>query len=303
MTNVIQTRIKFYRNLKDYKFVPKLTEDKKQEIVAKVDSALDKELLKLDVNTLDQNMRDYLNQFSIMSNKSNTMFITKDNVAITFFDGEHLTICAGGAGLDKTAYTRAKSLEHILSSRISLAYNDMYGYLMSDLKKIGCGLNMECDLDLHAINSLGKINQVRQNIKNLGFNLIPKNGQIFTLSTGCNLGFAESEIQDEFMKMVSKLQDLEIESAKMLASTNSDELMDKAFRSLAILQSAYLLSKDELNNRISDIRLGVNLGYIDVKENKIVDLQHLVSNKSSEFVTRNELIDLASKVKKILKGE
>ncbi len=303
MTNVLQTRVQFYRNLKDYKFVPKLTEDKKQEIISKVDTALDKELLKVDVNTFDQNMRDYLNQFNIVSNKSNTMFITKDNVAITLFDGEHLTICAGGAGLDKSAYTRAKALEHIISSKISLAYNDMYGYLMSNLKKIGCGLHFECDLDLNAINTLAKINQVRQNIKNLGFMLTPKAGQIFTLSTVCNLGFSESEIVDDFMKMVSKLQDLEIESGKMLATTNSEELMDKAFRSLATLQSAYLLAPDELNSMLSDIRLGVNLGYIDVKEEKIIDLQRLVSNKSTEYISKSELIELANKAKKILKGE
>lgn len=303
MTNVIQTRVKYFRNLKDYKFVPKLTEDKRQEIISKVDSALDKELLKLDVNALDKNMREYLSQFSMLSSKSNTMFIAKDNVAITLFDGEHLTIIAGGVGIDRSIYDRAKSLEHLLATKLNLAYNDTYGYLMSDIRKIGTGLRLECDLDLNALSSLGKINQVRQNIKNLGFALTAKYGQIFTLSTVCNLGFTESEIVDEFMKMVEKLQDLEIESAKMLATTNADALMDKAFRSLSVLKSAYLLSGEELGKRLSDIRLGLNLGYIDLKDTTLNELQRLVSNKSSEYVSKSELVELAEKVKKILKGE
>ncbi len=303
MNNVVFTKVSFFRNLKDYKFVPKLTDEKKAEIIEKIDASLDKELLKLDMNNLDSKTRDYLVSNELLNTASSTMFISKDNVVISLFNGEHLTITASNIGYDESVYLKAKTLVDILSNKISMAYNDTYGYLMSDIAKVGSGLKLECQINLHAINTIGKINQVKQNIKNLGFNLKDKSKDIYSLSTICNLGISSIELAKEFEKMINKLQDLELESAKLLASTNNDELLDKVQRSLAILGSAHIMDYQELSMHISNLRLGLNLGYIDLPLDSIIKLEEKVRVKNSDFVTKSELISLADSVAKIIKGE
>lgn len=302
MNNVMFLKVSFYRNLKNYKFVPKLTEDKRVEIVDKIDTALDKELLKLDQNTLDANMRDYLSTFNLLAGGNNTMFLSKDNVAINLFAGEHMTITASNVGFDKSVYNRAKNIADLLSNKVEMAYSDTYGYLMSDLNKVGSGIEVQCEMNLHAIILLGKINQVRQNVRNLGFDLREKQGDTYIVSTMCNLGRKESELISDFTGIVEKLQDIETESAKILAVENRDEILNSVLRSEAILKSAHLINYTELNNLLTNLRLGANLGYTSVSEQQFNELQKLIKNKNTDNADKNELITLAEQVKKILKG-
>ena len=44
MNNVVNTKVNIYRNLKDYKFANKLTEEQKQEIKSKVMAVLPKDM-------------------------------------------------------------------------------------------------------------------------------------------------------------------------------------------------------------------------------------------------------------------
>ena len=103
--------------------------------------------------------------------------------------------------------------------------------------------------------------------------------------------------------MLTKLQDIEIESAKMLDVGSHDEIMDKSLRSFAILKSAYLLTGDELNSLLSNVRTGLNLQMLEVDINKINKLQSLVYNKKTDFISQSELKKLAEQVQEILKGE
>ncbi len=292
-----------YRNLKNYKFTNKLTDDKRQEIISKIDSSLDSELIKLDMLNLDPNMSEYINLHRLYTGNSNTMFLSKDNVAIDLFAGEHMTITASSVGYDKSIIDKVRHLDEIIRNKIELSYNDTYGYLMSDLTKIGTGIKLECDIDLISLSTLNKIDQLRQNVRNLGYSLKKVDGSVYTLSTICNLGFSETEIIDEFDKMVQKLQDLECESAKMLASSANDELLDKVMRSMAILKSAHLLETEELSEHLTNLRLGANLGFLNLKDSKINALQELIMKKNSQFASKSEHLELAKQVKNILKGE
>ena len=106
-----------------------------------------------------------------------------------------------------------------------------------------------------------------------------------------------------YEKILKNLQEIEVESAKMLAVGNHDEIMDKSLRSLAILKGAYLLTGGELNNLLTNIRTGLNLQMLDIDANKINKLQMLAYNKNLEFTSQTELKKLAEKVQEILKGE
>lgn len=148
------------------------------------------------------------------------------------------------------------------------------------------------------------MDQLRQNLAKLGYVLIEtKLPSVYKISTMCNLGMGENQIREDFEKTIQKLQDLEVESIKILDLNKHDELMDKMCRSIAILSSAYILTFDELNKLIIHVRNGINLGLTNIKVETINKLQKLTQDQNQEFISQSELKDLASKVKSILKGE
>lgn len=304
MNNVISTKVIVFRNVKDYKFTRKLTDQEKEEIISKVALTFE-DFQKINLNNENEGMFNYIQTADLKCGDYPVMLVSKsERIAVNFFNSEHLSIVATGYGFNTTLFEKIEIVLRNLSSKVSLSYQDDYGYLMSDLSKVGAGIVLECNICLSAINKLGKIEQVRQNMKKLGYQL--KNSKIkniYTLSTTCNLGFSAKEIYSDFSKIVEKLQSLEIESAKMQDVENHDEMMDTVMRSLAILQSAHMMGIDELIERINDIRLGVNIGLIDLSQTKMQALNELIQVQHNEFVSKSELIALSDKVKTILKGE
>ncbi len=304
MNNILFSQAIFYRNLKDYKFSPKLTQEKKSEIIEKLQSVL-VDFKLIDCSKMDEKTTKYLNKNYLLDKTAKNIFLDEKNgVVINLFAGEHIKIYSSSVDCGKVAYKKVKEVAEILANSINLSYSDNYGYLMSDITKIGAGLKFTSEISLPCIEELGKIEQIKQNLKKLGYELKEtKLKSVYKLSSMCNLGLKEKESLEDFEKMLTKLQDIEIESAKMLEVGSHDEIMDKALRSLAILKGAYLLTSDELNSLLTHIRTGLNLKMIDIDTAKINKLQVLSYNKNLDFVSQSELKKLAEKVKEILKGE
>lgn len=305
MNNVLFTKVSFFRNLKDYKFSNKLNENQKLEITDKLKQVFQGKLTYADLSTTDENTLKFLLSNKLIKNNSKVVFYNlKDKVCVDLFNNEHLTINATSIGYNKSSFEKAKNIIGILSSNVNLSFSDEYGYLMSDISKIGAGLQLESEICLSSIKAINKIEQVKQNVRKLGYKLIETEiDNIYKISTICNLGFAEKEIFEEFEKIVAKLQDLEIESLKLLSSSNYDQYVDKVQRSYAILNSAYLLNSKELSQLLLNLRIGLNLGVLDIDIEKINKLQALSNLNNSEINSQTELKQLASNVKNILKGE
>lgn len=304
MNNVILTKVEYFKNVKDYKFTHKLTPEQKEEIINKLTENL-KEFKLINLNNIDEKTHALLTQNSLIyPNINNILFDSKSNVCINLFGGEHLNIVGTTIGYNEECFARVKAVADKLNSKISFAYNDEYGYLMSDLNKVGAGLRVECFIALDAIKALGKIEQVKQNVKKLGCILQETNiASVYSLSTMCNLGLSEQEIFDDISKTIAKLQELEVESCKMLQVSNEDELIDKTLRSLAILKSAYVMNYEELQRLTINLMLGNNLKITDVKEKTMNSLVYLSLEKHGEFLSQTDLKNLAQRTKEILKGE
>ena len=305
MNNVIATKVIISRNLKDFKFTSKISEEEKQLILKKVDEALKGKMSLLNINQLDVQVFKHLKGQDLILNSSQNLFVGKrESLAINMFSGEHVSIVSTCDGFNKIAVTNAVELSQTLSDKIQFAYNDEMGYLMSDLNNVGSGIKLESVIMLSAITKINKVEQLKQNLSKLGYSLKEtKYPAVYTLSTKCNLGISEKKIFEDFESTLSKLQELEIESVKMLDATNHDEMLDKVNRSVAILNSANLLNYDELFNIIVNLRMGVNIGLINLSSEVINKLQNLISSKTNDMVAQSELKELAQKAKAILKGE
>ena len=266
MNNVISTRAIVFRNIKDFKFVPKMQQENAQQIVEMLNGVIKDKMLFINTSSVDVSTLKNLKNNELMLNNAQNLFISKENLAINLFTGEHISIVSSGEGYNKNIVTNALDVANDLSNKIAFSYNDQYGYLMSDINKIGSGIVIESTIMLSAITKINKIEQVKQNISKLGFSLKEtKYPAVYTLSTKCNLGISEKKICEDFENTLAKLQELEIESVKMVDISNHDEMLDKVSRSVAIINNAHLLTYDELYNIIVNLRMGLNLGLCNIK--------------------------------------
>ena len=305
MNNVLSTNVTIFRNVKDFKFEPKLSVENRQQIVEMLTSALKGKMSILNVHEADAGVvKHFINSNLLMPNTQNLFVSKNENAAINLFNGEHISIISSCVGFDKNVINKAVEISQQLSNKISFAFSDEFGYLMSDLNKIGSGLKLESVIMLSAITKINKIEQVKQNVAKLGYTLKEtKYPAVYILSTRCNLGISEKKICEDFENTLTKLQELEIESVKMADATNHDEMLDKASRSMAILNSAHLLKYDELYNILVNLRMGLNLGIVNLELKTINELQKLVMNKLEDIVSQSEMKELALKTKEILKGD
>ena len=304
MNNVISTRATIFRNIKDFKFENKLTNENKQEIVNILQNALGNKMSYLNIKQADGAVSSHLLGNDLILGNTQDMFVSKDNTVINLFNEEHISIVSTCVGFEKDVIKRVIDVSNHLSNKVSFAFSDEYGYLMSDLNKIGAGVKLESNIMLSAITKINKIEQVKRNVAKLGYSLMEtKYPAVYTLATRCSLGISEKKICEDFENTLIKLQELEFESVKMLDIENHDDMMDKVARSIAILNSAVLLSYDELYNIIVNLRMGLNLGLTNVKYETLNKLQHLISSKNNDLVTQTELKELANKAKEIIKGE
>lgn len=304
MNNVIKSKVTIFRNIKDYKFTPKLDEKAVESILDIVEKNV-KDMAKIKVATQDAKTITYLLSNELINSNTHFAFVHKSKpISINMFASEHLAITSTCDGFTDEVINNAIELSHNLNNKISFAFNDEYGYLMRDVRRVGSGIKVEADIMLSALVTINKIEQVQQNVVKLGYSLKQtKQPAVFTLSTMCNLGVSEKQIFEDFKNTLKKLQDLEIESVKMLAATDHDALLDKTQRSMAILQNAHLMNYDELYNHIVNLRMGANIGLIDLKAETLNKLQKLIRQKSNDLVSVNELINLAKQAKEILKGD
>lgn len=299
MNNIISTKISAFRNLKDYKFMPKLEQEKYSEIENKIDSLTG--FTKLRLENTNQSTIKFLKQNKLIEQNSKIVYLSKENVAINILCGEHVCITASCQGFDQDLNQKLSTTISAIENKIAMAYSDQYGYLMSDIKNLGSGIQVESLINLTALVEMNKINQVCQNIKNLGYQIEKQSGTTFKLSTICSLGMTSKEVYAEFGRTLIKLAELEVETEKMLFSTNGDEITDKVFRAYSLINGAYLLGFDELKSNLDVLRVGANLQIVDLKPKQIEALQSLVDNKFDQFITKQEKLDLAKNVKEILK--
>lgn len=298
MNNVLKIKAIISRNLKDYKFSCKLSKDKANEIIDLVKNAMPDF-----VEVSKDDMKCLVAKDLVLSADRTMLYNKNEEVAITFFETEHLSIVSTASNFDEHVFENIKRLAQEMNNKINFSYNDKYGYLMSDVSKLGSGIHLECEISLPAINSLGKINQLSNNIKRLGYSLKSTEFKdVFVVSTKCNLGLKEQEIYDDFEKIISNIESIENESLSVIKLDSIDELTDQVYRAIANLKYAHMITAEELMSSIVKIQIGQNLGLDmkDIDNTKLSSLIELVKYYYSIEESKQTMIELSQEISKVL---
>ena len=303
---VISTRVRLARNLKDYPFPCRLSEQGRKKVIEKVTSAIrdsnssiasDFNLIKLDDLTEAQGVslveRHLVSPEFISETEGRALLLSKDeSMSIMINEEDHirLQVITDGLSLEQ-AYDTADKLDTLLDENLEFAFDDKLGYLTQCPTNLGTGMRASVMLHLPALRKCGMIEKISSSLIKLGLTIRglygegsePK-GDIYQISNQVTLGISEKtalkNLNDITLQIINQERNCRKELAKNI------QVIDSISRSVGILKTAKLLNNDEFMKLISNARLGLSIGLIkggsyDVLNEIVVKSQPFTLMKNS----------------------
>lgn len=280
---VISTRVRLARNIKEYPFPVKLTDDQKNKIkeiiktaVLESNSAIAQEFRFLDLEELSQTEavslveRHLVSPEFISNRQGRGLLLTQDEtISIMINEEDHLRIQVMQEGLSlEQVYELVDKLDTLLNERLHFAFDDNLGYLTQCPTNLGTGMRASLMLHLPALQESGAMGRVAANLSKLGLAIrgiygegTEPVGAMYQLSNQVTLGLSEKEAVTNLKSIA--VQIINQERAARQTLTESLQTQDAICRSVGILQNARILGSDEFMKLISNVRLGISTALIN----------------------------------------
>ncbi len=327
---VISSRARIARNLADFPFNERMTNQDRWKVLDLVkeaafslpefENACYFEIEKLsDIDKAFLAERHLISLDMLKDGMGRAVIISRDqDISLMINEEDHIRLQVFAPGLNlKETYEKILKIDEKLGRILKFAYSPRYGFLTSCPTNTGTGLRFSVLLHLAGIvyakqveALLRNLRKVRVSVRGLYGEGTTVEGNIFQLSSLLSLGVSEEEILKGFEEVVNITLDLERKAREILMENMRELLEDKIQRSLAILSSARLLSFRETAECVSAIRLGIGVGSIyDIKIRTLNELllfaqpAHLQKLFGKEMEAKERDVKRASYVKTKLKAE
>lgn len=285
---VVSTRVRLARNLKGIPFPSKMTEQMREELKAKVKSAVN------DSNTPFAGSLRYIDMADVPEIEVKSMverhiispefakkgmgraIILSEDESISVMIGEedHIRIQVILAGLQlEKAYDIAEQLDRILHDSLHFAFDSDLGYLTECPTNLGTGLRASVMLHLPLCESTGQLGSLSETVSKIGFTVRGIYGEgsksvasLYQISNQITLGISEKNSVDNLKIITSQLVEKERQAEKEILRISVE---DKVFRALGTLQNCRILESREMINLLSLIKLGLRMGIIKEEYNPV----------------------------------
>lgn len=213
------------------------------------------------------------------------------------------------------AYKRINRFDDRLSAELPVAFDDRLGYLTACPTNLGTGMRASTMLFLPALKLAGSIETaLTKFVKQYGLTVRGVYGEgssalgdMYQLSNTRTLGIDEESIIEIIERATVEMCLHESRAREKLAHKQGVQLYDKVARSYGILLNAYMLTSAELMSLISDVKLGVILNILPLKDTKPLDKLLVLCSAANLALATGEAdaeqrdITRATLVKSILK--
>lgn len=282
---VISSRIRLARNLNSIPFPLIATEEQLEQVTESVggitnQSEPQKELGSLTLLTMSQlkalEKRVLVEKHLISPNladesKAGAVILSEnESVSIMLNEEDHIRIQCLFPGFQlEGAWNQANSLDDWFESHLDFAFDEKYGFLTSCPTNVGTGLRASVMMHLPALVMGQHMNRILPAINQLG--LVVRGiygegsdalGNIFQISNQITLGRSETEIIEDLANVTKQLIEQERQARKSILESSRLRLEDRIYRSYGILSNARVIESKEATQRLSDVRLGIDLGLI-----------------------------------------
>ena len=284
---VVTSRIRLARNLKNYNFPHRLSDDKAYEVLNLVFNACDNigtfnnyKVTNLKEDVLVEMLQDRLVSQKLINNIKSGVCISNDNsVSVMVNEEDVLREQCTIKGLSlKKAYDIINDIDNELSVYLEFAYDDKLGFLTACPTNIGTGLRASVMLFLPGLSLTKNIEQVINTVSKMGISVrgaygegTSASGYLYQVSNQQTLGKTEQEIIQSVESTVLKICELEKKAREQLLELNEIELKDDILRAYGILTSCYKITSSESIELLSKVKLGVSLNIITLKDDNVID--------------------------------
>ncbi|MBM4130328.1 hypothetical protein FJ250_04785 [bacterium] len=199
------------------------------------------------------------------------LLASADLGAAALVNGEdHLHLCAWRSGLAAgEALAAALAADDALGDACAPAFSEEHGYLTASPGNVGTGLRLTAVLHLPGLVMADEIDKVLNALRQLEFGVRGLTGEgrtvrgaLFRVGNLTTLGRDENEIAEDFAGHVGKVIVHERAARDLLLGRDRRGLEDIAWRGLASLRSARLMTAQEAWDCLSHARLGAGCGLL-----------------------------------------
>lgn len=193
-----------------------------------------------------------------------------ESLGVMLNEEDHVRIQSVAPGLDlDRALERAIAVDRELEEHLLFAVHDDWGYLTACPTNVGTGLRASVLIHLPALVLAGQVKKVHRAVGELGMAVRGWYGEgsgalgdFYQLSNQRTLGRTEEESCAQLRKVTVRVLKLESDAREGLqkSETRRRRVLDRVYRSWGILQSARLLSVEQVMACTSDVRLGRSFG-------------------------------------------
>lgn len=286
---VVSGSVRLARNLAEFDFRDKLSNDDAAKLVDKV-RALTTDLAghecteyySCNVNKLPESEKATLVELHAISpelamkKQATGLIISEDeSVSIMINEEDHIRLTAVAAGNNiREAYKTVDRIDDYIDSSLEYAYSDRYGYLTTCMSDVGTGMKASYVLSLPALTVSGKFSAIRDEIGKFGavirdvYTAEDKNPAfLYEISNLKTLGMAEPDIIENLDQIVSQIVALERKRRTAWVESEHDEVEDKVYRSYGVLRHTRKISCKDALMLLAQLKFGSDTGLIELTGN------------------------------------
>jgi protein arginine kinase len=281
---ILTSRIRVARNLQGVPFPILQTDSHATEVIQSVEKAIASpsfsnigqfELLRCDdMSSLDRLVlveKHLISKELAEQTKHGAVALREDEVvSIMVNEEDHLRVqCIMPGFRLQEAFQLANMVDNAFEEHLLYAFHEKYGYLTACPTNVGTGIRASVMMHLPGLVLSGSINRMLTAVSQVGLAVrglygegSESAGNLFQVSNQITLGETEEEIIGNLTSVVNQLIDHERAARRVLLQENRETLEDRVCRSFGILAYARRMDSRETLQRLSDVRLGIDLGII-----------------------------------------
>jgi protein arginine kinase len=284
---VISSRIRLARNLADFSFISRASQQDRTDIEAALreavlqlqDSHLQDagELEYLNVNELKGIDRQFLVERQLISREHaesegarGVAIDRREQVSLMINEEDHLRIQVMHSGLDlQNAWEQIDRIDTFLADHLTFAFHPRLGYLTACPTNVGTGVRVSVMMHLPALVITRQIDKVFRSLQKISLAVrglygegSQAMGDFYQISNQITLGKSETDLVKQVSDIVPVLIAYERRARDFLVRESHENLHDRVSRAYGILRTAQTISSEETMHLLSSVRMGVNLGLI-----------------------------------------
>lgn len=284
---MISSRIRLARNIKGIPFTGRMTVEQKKAVCTKVKEVASAipgykfDYIDMENVTAIQAgsmVEEHLISVEFANNREGEGLLLdrKNNVSVMINEEDHLRIQVLGRGEKlATLYETASEIDDALDEKLHFAFSEKLGYLTHCPTNLGTGLRASVMMHLPALHESGLINKIINTVSQVGLTVRGMYGEgsepagcVYQVSNQITLGISEKDTIERLEDIVRQIARNEAALREKMLENISIE--DRVFRSYGIAREARIMSSQEFMKLMSDIRLGIEGGLLNL-DTKVLD--------------------------------